>query len=240
MNRRRPGNSDVRALGSLLHRSLASLRRRCTEGLTLAGSKAPSGSTDEPGSLYATRVRAFVALACLSIGLLASSATSATAAQLEPDAAPAAPTITPDPAPASPAEPEPGTSPTGPATPEQGTSTPYVQPEPAAPPPAELQSTPQTPPAPTPRPDAAAAAQSKAERGRRRAHEQRNERKAKRTSAAAKPGSLVRVGALLPGSEPADDSQRVFLLAAGALLALLMASGSLTSVASRVTRGQLR
>jgi outer membrane biosynthesis protein TonB len=204
------------------------------------GSKAPSDSTDEPGSLPATCVQRYGALACVSIALLASTPTAATAAQLEPDPAPAAPTITPDPAPASPAEPVPGTSPTEPAPPQQGTFTPYVQPEPAAPPPAEPQSTPQTPPAPTPRPEATAAAKSKAERGGREAPEQRNERKAKETSAPANPGSLVRVGALLPGSEPPDNSHRLFLLAAGALLALLMASGSLISVASRVMRGQPR
>jgi hypothetical protein len=208
--------------------------------MTFMGSKAPSGSTDEPGSLHATRVQAYVALACLSIVLLASTATAATAAQLEPDPAPAAPPITPDPAPASPAQPSPGASPTEPAPPQQGTFTPSVQPEPTAPPPAEPQATPQTPPAATPRPDTAAAAKSNAERGGRQAPEQRNERKAKETPAAAKPGSFVRVGALLPAREPTDDSHRLFLLAAGALLALLMASGSLISVAARVTRGQLR
>ena len=54
------------------------------------------------------------------------------------------------------------------------------------------------------------------------------------------PNSLTRIGSLIPPTEQAEDSHHLVLLAAGALLALLMASGSLLSVATRVTRGQLR
>jgi len=201
--------------------------------MTLVGSRVPSGSTDGPGSLHAAPVQAYVALACLSIALLASTATSGTAAaQLEPDPAPAAPTIAPDPAPSSP--------PTGSAPPQQGPSAPYVPPQPPAFPPAEPQSTPDPSSAATQTPDTAAAARRASERRRRQAAGKRSEQKTKATPPAAEPRSLARVGALLPAGESADDSHRVFLLAAGALLALLMASGSLISVASRVTRGQLR
>jgi hypothetical protein len=52
---------------------------------------------------------------------------------------------------------------------------------------------------------------------------------------------LVRVDAFLPGVQGNEDSpSHLVLLAAGALLALLMASGSLVSVATRVWGGQLR
>jgi hypothetical protein len=43
---------------------------------------------------------------------------------------------------------------------------------------------------------------------------------------------------LLPGGEQADETQpRLILLAAGALLALVIASGALLPVAVRFTRG---
>jgi hypothetical protein len=45
---------------------------------------------------------------------------------------------------------------------------------------------------------------------------------------------------LTPRLEPADDSQRFLLLAAGALLALVMAGGSLIPVATRAAKGQLQ
>jgi hypothetical protein len=52
---------------------------------------------------------------------------------------------------------------------------------------------------------------------------------------------MLRIRALLPGEQAADDSSsRLFILAAGALLALVLASGSMVSVASRAMKGQLR
>jgi type IV secretory pathway VirB10-like protein len=201
------------------------------------GPRAPSGSTDGLEPLYAAQV--YVALGCLSIALLASTVMSPTAAaQPQPDPAPAAPAIVPDPAPGtSPAEPTPGTSPVEPAPPQQETSTRYVQPELPAPPPTEPQSTPQASSATTPKPDAAAGARSKPERQARHAAPQR----AEQTQADnALPNSAVPMEWLTPRLEPADAPRHVVLLAAGALLALLMASGSLISVAARATRGQLR
>jgi outer membrane biosynthesis protein TonB len=226
---------DAGALASLTTDRLRSLWRRCME-MTLVGPEDPSGSTDGPGSLYAAHVQPYVALACLSIALLASTVTSpvATAAQPQPDPAPAAPAIVPDPAP--------GPSPAAAVSPQQGTSTPYVQPQPSAPPQAEPQSTPDPSPAVTPKPDTAAAASSKPERRRRQAR-QRTEQARQRTEQARganAPNPAVRMEWLTPRLEQADASQHVALLAAGALLALLMASGSLISVAARATRGQLR
>jgi hypothetical protein len=203
------------------------------------GPRAPSGSTDGLEPLYAAQVQAYVALGCLSIALLASTLTSPTAAaQPQPDPAPAAPAIAPDPAPGtSPAEPAPGTSPVEPAPTQQGTSTTHVQPEPPAPPPAQPQAAPQASSATTPKSDAASGARRKPERQPRHAAPQR----AEQTQADnALPNPAVRMDWLTPRLEPADAPRHVVLLAAGALLALLMASGSLISVAARVTRGQLR
>jgi hypothetical protein len=58
---------------------------------------------------------------------------------------------------------------------------------------------------------------------------------------AARASSLLQIRALLPGDQnSAGSSSRPFLLAAGALLALVLASGSMVSVASRAMKGQLR
>jgi hypothetical protein len=52
---------------------------------------------------------------------------------------------------------------------------------------------------------------------------------------------MLRIKALLPGDETtADSSPTLFMLAAGALLALVLASGSMVSVASRAMKGQVR
>jgi hypothetical protein len=60
-------------------------------------------------------------------------------------------------------------------------------------------------------------------------------------AAAARPGSLVRIGSLSPPAKSGEDSHSGLLpLAAGALLALVLASGSLLSVAMRMSKGQLR
>ena len=57
----------------------------------------------------------------------------------------------------------------------------------------------------------------------------------------ARRGSTVRLASLLPSTRSADGSHSGLLVAAGgALLALVLASGSLLSVATRRTKGQLR
>ena len=56
----------------------------------------------------------------------------------------------------------------------------------------------------------------------------------------APPSSVVRVGSLLDRGQSEDDSHSELLIAAGILLALVMAAGSLVSLATRTTRGRLR
>jgi hypothetical protein len=52
---------------------------------------------------------------------------------------------------------------------------------------------------------------------------------------------MLHISALLPGEQAADDSSsRLLILAAGALLALVLASGSMVPVTSRAMKGQLR
>jgi type IV secretory pathway VirB10-like protein len=197
------------------------------------GRKARFSTIDGTGSPDATvLLQVGVAVVCVSIVWLAWMATSpaqAAPAQPQPDPAPTASPIAPDPAP--------GTSPVAPAPQEPATSAPPVPSPSPAPTPAEPQFTPEPTPAPRPAPDAA---RPKRPDARKRAGGQRTERRARPTPARAEARSLAPVGSLIPSSEPADDSHHLFLLAAGALLALLMASGSLISVASRATRGHLR
>jgi hypothetical protein len=58
---------------------------------------------------------------------------------------------------------------------------------------------------------------------------------------AARASSMLHISALLPGEQAADDSSsRLLILAAGALLALVLASGSMVPVTSRAMKGQLR
>jgi hypothetical protein len=58
---------------------------------------------------------------------------------------------------------------------------------------------------------------------------------------AGDPGAIARIGAFLPGSSTDDGgSGDLLFLAAGALLALVCASGSFVAVASRISKGQLR
>ena len=79
--------------------------------------------------------------------------------------------------------------------------------------------------------------ESKPARVRRETPASRPERRAE----PADPNRLLRVDAFLPGVQGNEDSpSHLVLLAAAALLALLMASGSLVSVATRVWGGQLR
>ncbi len=101
-----------------------------------------------------------------------------------------------------------------------------------------------TPPA---RPAEQAAARRRAQARRRERRQRaaaRLEAAARREAAAdraAKPSSLVRIGSLLPSVKSGDESHsRLLLVAAGILLALVLASGSLLSVATRMMRGQLR
>jgi hypothetical protein len=57
----------------------------------------------------------------------------------------------------------------------------------------------------------------------------------------AGPDPLLQVDAILPGAQSGGDSPSgLLLLAAGALLALVLVSGSLVSAASRMSRGGLR
>lgn len=64
---------------------------------------------------------------------------------------------------------------------------------------------------------------------------------AAKEAAAARSASFVRLGSLVPSSKSADDNHSEIVLAgAGVLLALVLASGSLLSVATRKMKGQLR
>jgi hypothetical protein len=59
--------------------------------------------------------------------------------------------------------------------------------------------------------------------------------------APARSSSLVRIGSLQPSAKSDEGSHSgPLLLAAGALLALVLASGSLLPVATRMMKGQLR
>jgi hypothetical protein len=159
---------------------------------------------------------------------------TASAAEPQPDAAPQAPAVSPDPAPgagdvAPPQQSDPSTpvpvAPQAPATSDQ----PVAPVAPAAPPPASTAQQTRPKPKPNPRPNPT--------RARRDTPASRSDRR----SGPADPGLLRRVDSFLPGAQ-ADEgppSHRV-LLAAAALLALVMASGSMSSIAARVSRRPLR
>jgi outer membrane biosynthesis protein TonB len=157
------------------------------------------------------------------------SAAPAAGAEPQPDAVPQAPAVTPDPAPGA-AQDKPETT---------------QQPPPA--PPAETQTQPQAPAA-TPQPaPTEPQAQPRRKTGKRerpareRRHTSTHPRHDKGEVAAARPSSMPQIKTLLPRGETADDSSsHVILLAAGALLALVLASGSMLSVSSRAMKGQLR
>jgi hypothetical protein len=154
---------------------------------------------------------------------------TASAAEPQPDAAPQAPAVAPDPAPeARNTTPPQQSAPTPPV--RVAPQVPPVTQQPAAPAPTPSTTTPrQTSPKPK--------VESKPARVRRETHASRPERRAE----PADPSRLVRVNSFLPGVQGDEDSpSHLVLLAAGALLALLMASGSLVSVATRVWGGQLR
>ena len=151
------------------------------------------------------------------------------AAPPQPDAAPQAPAVAPDPAPEAR-----NTTP-----PQQSTPAPPTQVVPQAP------AAPQQPAAPAPTPSTTTPRQtspkpkveSKPARISREAPASRPQLRVE----PADPTRFLRVDSFLPGVQGDEDSpSHLVLLAAGALLALLMASGSLVSVATRVWGGQLR
>jgi hypothetical protein len=156
----------------------------------------------------------------LALVVLAVSAASAAAAEPRPDAAPQGPAVAPDPAPGAAQDtPEPA---------EQWPPAPPAQTQPRAPAPA------QQPSASEPREKTARPA------GEHR-HISTKPHRADAGADAARPSSIMRIRALLPGDQTtAESSSKFFILAAGALLALVLASGSLVSIASRAMKGQLR
>jgi type IV secretory pathway VirB10-like protein len=183
-----------------------------------------------------------VALATLSLVL----ASVSSAAPWQPDPAPTPQPVTPDPmpdaAPTAPAQPAP-VQPVAPTSGERPAPIPNDAPAPATSGPAP--SVPAGDGSPARQRAAEARARRRAER--RRHHERIEAAAARRKAAAAKeaaaaePGSFVHFGSLLPSTRSADETHSgILLVAAGALLALVLASGSLLSVATRVMKGQLR
>lgn len=187
--------------------------------------KAPPLSRNRVAAVFAAPGFLLPSLA-LSLVFLGLSGT-VSAAEPQPDAAPQAPSVAPDPAPEAR-----NTTPPQQSTPpaQVAPQAPAVTQQPSAPAAAPSTTTPrQTSPKPK--------VESKPARVRRETPASRPERRAE----PADPSRLVRVDSFLPGVQGDEDSpSHLVLLAAGALLALLMASGSLISVATRVWGGQLR
>jgi hypothetical protein len=173
-----------------------------------------------PGLLLPTLV--------ISLVFLGTPGTTA-AAEPQPDPAPQAPAVAPDPAPDA----------TNAAPPQQSVPSTPVQVAPQTPAVTQEPATPATT-SPTAAPQQASPkpkAEPKPKSGRRETSAARPERRAE----PADPSRLLRVDSFLPGVQGDEDSpSHLVLLAAAALLALLMASGSLLSVATRVWPGQLR
>lgn len=161
----------------------------------------------------------------LAFVVLAASVASAGAAPPLPDAAPQAPAVAPDPAP--------GAAQDTPASAKEPAPAP-----PAAPPAATTQ-----PAAPAPA-QRASASQPRQQARRSAGQHHRTSTQARRADGAvegARASSMLRIRALLPGDQTtAHSSSTMLMLAAGALLALVLASGSMVSVASRAMKGQLR
>ena len=158
---------------------------------------------------------------------------TAWAAEPQPDPAPQAPAVAPDPVPDATNQSPPQQSVPAqpvPVTPQVPEATQQQQPQPAGPA--------TTPSTTTPRQSSSKPkAEPKPERVRRETATSRPERPAK----PADPSLLLRVDSFLPGVQGDEDSpSHLVLLAAAALLALLMASGSFLSVATRVWPRQLR
>jgi cytoskeletal protein RodZ len=188
--------------------------------------KAPPLSRTRAAAIFAALVLLLptLAIALVFVGL----AGTASAVEPQPDAAPQAPAVAPDPAPEATNSPPPQQS--TPQAPAQITpQAPAVAQEPAAP--AATPSTTPTQASPKPK------AERKTKPARRETAASRPETQAK----PADPSRLLRVDSFLPGVQGDEDSpSHLVLLAAAALLALLMASGSLLSVATRVWPRQLR
>ena len=161
----------------------------------------------------------------LAFVVLAASVASAGAAPPLPDAAPQAPAVAPDPAP--------GAAQDAPASAKEPAPAP-----PAAPPAATTQ------PAASAPAQRASASQPRQQTRRSAGQHHRTSTQARRADGAvegARASSMLRIRALLPGDQTtAHSSSTMLMLAAGALLALVLASGSMVSVASRAMKGQLR
>ena len=153
---------------------------------------------------------------------------TASAAEPQPDAAPQAPAVAPDPAPEARTTTPPQQSTPAPPT-QVAPQAPAVTQQPSVPAATPSTTTPrQTSPKPKVESKPAVRSETPASRPERRTEP-------------ADPSRLVRVDSFLPGVQGNEDSpSHLVLLAAAALLALLMASGSLISVATRVWGGQLR
>ena len=228
--------------------------------------KAPHCSMRPPaGCLGASWVGAptTVVVLWLAVGAVSLGTAPGVAAQQNPDPAPAPPEVAPDPvpgaAPAAPTQPAPVQL----APPATGVQpVPTLSEPPATSEPAPPSNPPAAEPAAAPEPAPAPAAGSRAERdslplARRRAAQRRRERNERAAAArrkaaaareaaatrvaAARPSSLVRIGSLLPSERSGESPHStLLLLAAGALLALVLASGSLIPVTTRMLKGQLR
>jgi type IV secretory pathway VirB10-like protein len=161
----------------------------------------------------------------LALVVLAASVASAGAAPPQPDAAPEAPAVAPDPAP--------GAAQDAPASANEPAPAP-----PAAPPAATTQ------PAASAPAQRASASEPRQQTRRSAGQHHRTSTQARRADGAvegARASSMLRIRALLPGDQTtAHSSSTMLMLAAGALLALVLASGSMVSVASRAMKGQLR
>jgi cytoskeletal protein RodZ len=188
--------------------------------------KAPPLSRNRAAAIFAALglLLPTLALSLVFLGL----AGQASAVEPQPDAAPQAPAVSPDPAPQA-------TSP----PPQQSAPTQPVQVAPQAPATTQQPATPAATPSTTPTPQA-----SPKPKAERKTKPTRRETLASRPETQAKPADpsrLLRVDSFLPGVQGDEDSpSHLVLLAAAALLALLMASGSLLSVATRVWPRQLR
>ena len=172
----------------------------------------------------------------LALALALGVSGAASAAEPQPDAAPQAPAVVPDPAPeATEAAPPQQPAPVTPAQPAPQAPSTSEQPAAAAAPAPAPQTTQQT--APKPKPKAKPQPNSARASERDDTPASRSDRRA----GPAEPSQLLRVKAFLPGVQGNEDSpSHLVLLAAAALLALVMASGSLLSVATRVWRSPLR
>ena len=191
--------------------------------------KAPPLSRNRAAAVFAALGLVVPTLA-ISLAFLGLTGTAA-AAEPQPDAAPQAPAVTPDPAPEATNTPPP---------PQQSAPSPPVQVAPQTPAVTQQPSVPAatTPSAAAPRPTSP---EPKAESKPKPVHRETPASDPERRAEPANPSLLLRVDSFLPGVQGDEDSpSHLVLLAAGALLALLMASGSLLSVARREWPRQLR